>query len=118
MVTEAIAEGDAAERERRKGEVRGTVPTLPLAAYVGTYRHAAWGDLTIALSGDTLTARYGSEFVGVLEHVQYDSFRARWHNPARGSDYLNFTIDAARKAARVDLYLWLTATFDRVRAAP
>jgi hypothetical protein len=115
MSTEAQAAADAAEQERLKGMVPGTAPTLPLAQYVGTYRHPAWGDLIISLEGGRLMARYGTEFEGSLEHVLYDTFRAHWRNPARGSDYLNFTIDAARQASRVDLYLWLTATFDRVR---
>jgi len=94
--------------------VTGTTPSLPLAQYAGTYRHPAWGDLTVTVEDGKLFARYGTEFVGPLEHVQYDAFRARWQNPARGADYLNFTIDVMRKAARVDLYLWVTATFDRV----
>jgi hypothetical protein len=81
---------------------------------VGTYRHAAWADLTVTLVGDTLCARYGRQFEGPLQHVQNDTFRARRKNPARGSDYLNFTIDVTRNVARVDLYLWLTATCDRV----
>ena len=115
VVTEAQAAGDMAEAARLKGLVAGTAPTLPLAQYVGTYRHPAWGDLTISLEGGTLVAKYGTEFEGPLEHLQYDTFRAKWRNPARGSDYINFTIDVMRQVARVDLYLWVTATFDRIR---
>ncbi len=117
FVAQAEAAGESEQQAREGHVVKGTSPTLPLASYVGTYRHDAWGDLTIALEGDHLVARYGTEFVGPLEHVQYDTFRARWTNPARGSDYLNFTIDVMRQPARVDLYLWLTASFDRVRDA-
>jgi CubicO group peptidase (beta-lactamase class C family)/enterochelin esterase-like enzyme len=115
MVTEAQAAEDAAMQQRLKGVVAGPAPTLPLAQYVGTYRHPAWGDLTITLDGGALVARYGTQLEGPLEHVQYDTFRAHWRNPARGTDYLNFTIDAMRQAAKADLYLWVTASFDRVR---
>jgi CubicO group peptidase (beta-lactamase class C family) len=114
MMAEAEKAGEEAEAARRKGIVPGTKPTLPLANYVGSYRHPAWGDLIVSQRGDTLTAKYGTEFEGPLEHVQFDTFRARWTNPARGSDYLNFTIDVFRKAARADLYLWVTASFDRI----
>ncbi len=114
----SVAAEKAAEEALRKElaarRVTGTTPTLPLERYVGRYRHPAWGDLVVRLEGGKLVAEYGTEFVGELEHVQFDSWRARWRNPARGADYLNFTIDARREAARVDLYLWVTATFDRV----
>ncbi len=113
-VTEETAAGEAADSARAKGVVAGTTPTLPLAQYAGTYRHPAWGDLMVRVENGKLVAQYGTEFVGELEHVQYDAFRARWWNPARGTDYMNFTIDVTRRAARADLYLWLTATFDRV----
>jgi CubicO group peptidase (beta-lactamase class C family) len=114
MVTDGEAAAAAAERERLKGVVAGTAPAVPLERYVGTYRHPAWGDLTVTLENGKLVARYGTEFIGPLDHVQYDAFRAKWQNPARGSDYLNFTIDVFRQVAKVDLYLWVTATFDRV----
>jgi hypothetical protein len=114
MVADGEAAAAAAERERLKGVVAGTAPAVPLERYVGTYRHPAWGDLTVTLENGKLVARYGTEFIGPLEHVQYDAFRAKWQNPARGSDYLNFTIDVFRQVAKVDLYLWVTATFDRV----
>jgi len=113
LATAADSAYEADERERARRVVTGTAPTLPLARYVGTYRHPAWGDLIIALEGNTLVVRYGTEFEGTLEHVQYDTFRARWRNPARGSDRLNFTINAARQPDRVDLELWVTATFTR-----
>ncbi|MEO7962736.1 MAG: DUF3471 domain-containing protein, partial [Gemmatimonadaceae bacterium] len=113
-VSEGEAAAQAALDERLRSVVKETSPTLALERYVGTYRHPAWGDLTITLEGKTLVARYGTEFVGPLEHVQFDTFRAVWNNPARGSDFLNFTIDVTRQAARADLYLWVTATFDRV----
>lgn len=114
MVTAAVAQGEAAEQQRVRGIVAGTHPTLPLSDYVGTYRHPAWGDLTIRQEGDHLVAAYGTEFIGELEPVQYDAFRAHWRNPARGTDYLNFSIDVTRHATRVDLYLWHVASFDRV----
>ena len=68
----------------------------------------------MSLENGRLRLRYGTQFDGLLEHVQYDTFRARWDNPARGTDYLNFTIDVRHQATKLDLYLWLVASFDRV----
>jgi CubicO group peptidase (beta-lactamase class C family) len=112
----AIDAAEAAEKAMMAAKrVTGTSPTLPLAQYVGTYHHDAWGDATVRLENGKLVLRYGTEFEGELEHLQYDTFQAHWRNPARGTNYLNFTIDGDRRAARLDLYLWLTATFDRTR---
>ena len=72
------------------------------------------GDLVISVVNDTLRARFGPEFVGRLEPVQFDTFRAVWDNPARGTNYLNFTIDLMRRAGTADLYLWVPAHFTRV----
>jgi hypothetical protein len=110
----ATEQAEAAERQMEAGRVAGTAPTLPLERYAGTYRNQAWGDATVTLEGGKLMLRYGTEFEGELEHVQYDAFRAHWRNPARGTDYLNFTIDVKRQAVELDLYLWLVANFRRV----
>ncbi|MFN0177777.1 MAG: serine hydrolase [Gemmatimonadales bacterium] len=113
-VRQAEAEGAAATAAMNAKRVAGTSPTLELARYVGTYRHDAWGDAVVTLENGKLALRYGTEFVGELEHVQHDAFRANWRNPARGRDYLNFTIDVTRQAAALDLYLWVTAHFTKV----
>jgi hypothetical protein len=68
----------------------------------------------VSLSGGKLVLRYGTEFAGELEHVQFDTFRARWRNPARETNYVNFTIDINRRAAELDIYLWVVAKFQRV----
>ena len=92
----------------------GTSPTLPLAGYVGTYREPTYGDLSVTMENRVLRARFGPEFVGRLGHLQFDTFRAVWDNPARETNYLNFTIDVTRRAAEADLYLWAPAHFKRV----
>jgi CubicO group peptidase (beta-lactamase class C family) len=108
------AAGRAEEAAREKALVKGTTPSLPLRSYAGTYRHPAYGDARVTLEGDRLRIQFGTQFDGYLEHVQYDAFKAVWKNPARGSDYLNFTIDVRRQAAKLDLYFWVTVPFERV----
>ena len=87
---------------------------MPLAHYAGIYRDATYGDLVVTLENETLRARFGPAFVGRLEPVQFDAFRAVWDNPARETNYLNVTIDVTRRAAEADLYLWVPAHFTRV----
>ncbi len=107
-------EKEATERERTALGVIGTGPTLDLASYAGTYRNEAWGDAVVGFADGKLTLRYGKEFVGELEPVQHDLFLARWHNPARGTNFVNFTVDIRRQAAQCDIYLWLVANFRRI----
>jgi CubicO group peptidase (beta-lactamase class C family) len=89
-------------------------PSLELQAYVGTYRHDAWGDAVVTLENGRLVLRYGTEFEGELEHVRFDRFRARWKNPARGTSQVNFTLDIDRRPARLDIYFWMVGEFRRV----
>ena len=114
LVRAAAAAGKAEEQQRTRQLVAGTSPTLPLAGYVGTYREPTYGDLSVTMENGVLRARFGPEFVGRLEHLQFDTFRAVWDNPARETNYLNFTIDVTRRAAEADLYLWAPAHFKRV----
>ena len=115
FVRRAQAEEEAADKQALEALGTGAAPpTLPLAAYAGTYRNGAWGDTVVALADGKLTIRYGRAFVGRLEHIRHDVFLARWNNPARGTNLVNFTIDIARQAAQCDIYLWLVANFRRV----
>ncbi len=110
----AEAAGRAEDQQRARQLVAGTKPTLPLAGYAGTYREPTYGDLVVTIENGILRARFGPEFTGRLEHLQFDTFRAVWDNPARETNYLNFTIDVTRRVAEADLYLWVPAHFTRV----
>jgi CubicO group peptidase (beta-lactamase class C family) len=59
--------------------VSDTKPSHALAAYAGTYRHPAWGDISVTLEGAALVLRCGASAnnLGRLEHWHYDTFRAR-----------------------------------------
>jgi CubicO group peptidase (beta-lactamase class C family) len=82
-------------------------PSLPLKRYVGTYRDAWYGDVTITLEGDRLVMRFSRSpsLVGDLEHWQHDSFVVRWRDrELRADAYVTFalnpdgSIDQARMA--------------------
>jgi CubicO group peptidase (beta-lactamase class C family) len=95
---QAEAEADKVEGRR----VPGTKPSLPMAAYVGTYSDPLHGEVAITQVGDRLHARYGGAFAGTLEHWHYDSFRATWDAEWRGTALLTFVLDGDGKPARLE----------------
>ncbi|MGH8186144.1 MAG: serine hydrolase [Steroidobacteraceae bacterium] len=95
-------EADAARKKEENTRVAGTSPTLPLARYAGRYSDPLYGDMIISLEGDRLRARYGTAFVGTLEHWNYDTFRATWDAAWRGTALVTFVLDAAGQPARLE----------------
>lgn len=55
-------------------QVKGTQPSHPLSAYVGTYHHPAYGSQQILLEKGQLVVRY-RHLGGPLKHWHYDQFR-------------------------------------------
>ena len=98
------------ETERKAVQARDTEsrPSLPFSKYAGTYRDQWYGDIEIALQGDTLVIRFTRtpSLIGELEHWQHDTFVARWRDrELRADAFLTFalnpdgTIDQAKMAA-------------------
>jgi CubicO group peptidase (beta-lactamase class C family) len=92
-----------AERQRDARRVMGTRPSLALDAYTGTYSDSLYGTAVVRVEDGTLVVDIGPYFHGVLEHWNYDTFRARWSDPALGRSLLTFTLDAT---GRVDAVSW------------
>lgn len=73
-----------------------TSPSLPLAAYAGTYRDPWYGEVTLALDGRQLAIRFEHTplLVGHLEHWHHDTFVVRWTDRTLRADaYLTFALD-------------------------
>ena len=88
-VAAASAAAEAA-RDRSAG------PSLPLAAYAGTYTDAWYGDVTVAPTGDGLSIRFAHTplLVGLLEHWQHDTFVVRWTDRTLRADaFLTFSLN-------------------------
>jgi CubicO group peptidase (beta-lactamase class C family) len=70
----------AANRSSASTRDAASKPSLPLDKYVGRYRDAWYGDITIARSADGLTIGFDHTpaLSGTLEHWQHDTFVARW----------------------------------------
>lgn len=78
-------------------------PSLPLDRYVGRYVDPWYGALTIGRDPRGLTVNFNPtpRMKGRLEHYQYDSFIARFDDPALEPAYLTFALDADGKVARI-----------------
>jgi CubicO group peptidase (beta-lactamase class C family) len=86
-------EGDAERHKAEAKRVAGTKPSLPLAAYAGTYTDPLYGDLVITIAGGRLKAQYGTAFAGPLEHWHFDTFQAKWDAAWRGKSLVAFGLD-------------------------
>ena len=107
---QARAAAAVAEAGRRTTTARNAAskPSLPLAAYAGTYRDAWYGDIAIAMEDGKLVIRFTKTpaLVGDLEPWQYDTFVARWRDREMRADaFVTFalnpdgTIDQAKMRA-------------------
>jgi len=99
------ARADSARARQEAQRVSGTQPTLPLDDYAGTYVHPVWGDIHVALEGDHLTFRMGTnpETRGTLEHWSYDTFRAHLGDGRSNPMPVSFTVGPAGKATELRL---------------
>ncbi|MFT3757235.1 MAG: serine hydrolase [Pseudoxanthomonas sp.] len=71
-------------------------PSLPLAAYAGTYRDPWYGDVAITMEQGKPVMRFThtAELVGELEHWQHDTFIVRWRKRWLNADaFVNFRLD-------------------------
>ncbi|HKV27814.1 MAG TPA: serine hydrolase [Candidatus Acidoferrales bacterium] len=77
---DGVAKGFVAAEEKQTAEEEKkqraeTHPSRELAAYAGTYRNRAYGDVVVSLEGDHLALQFDT-FKSVLTHYQYDTFVA------------------------------------------
>ena len=83
--------------------VPNTKPSLPLAAYAGTYADSAFGEMTIRDDNGRLSFDFGPMRRGTLEHWHYDTFRSHASNPALGEAMFQFRLDPTGAVADVTL---------------
>jgi CubicO group peptidase (beta-lactamase class C family) len=90
-------ERDAQERRKKEEgrRVTGTSPSLAIERYAGTYSDPLYGDVVISVDAGRLRARYGTAYVGTLEHWHYDTFRATWDAAWREGTLVTFVLDAS-----------------------
>ena len=57
-------------------------PPWPLERYAGTYADSLMGQITVAVEGDKLVARYHPGYVATLEPWSLNTFRMDWKYPS------------------------------------
>jgi CubicO group peptidase (beta-lactamase class C family) len=105
-------------RRKEAARVRGTQPSLPLAAYAGRYEDAYYGAAAVRFRRGRLLLEYGKAVAGPLTHWHYDTFRLRpVRPPTLRSGYLTFTVgsDGRVEAMKVDAGLGEELRFVRRR---
>lgn len=80
-------------------------PSLPLAAYAGTYRDPWYGDIRVGEANGRLTIDFTAtpRMKGTLEHRQYDSFVTRFEDGALEPAHVTFALDAEGRVERVTM---------------
>jgi len=93
-----VAEAEAAKAE-------DSSPSLPLEAFVGTYRDPWYGDITVSEREDgQLWFQSGRSKLlgGPLEHFQFNTFIARWEDRSLNADaYVSFTLNPEGGVERI-----------------
>lgn len=98
----AATQGKAEESWRKHVAARDAKsrPSLPLAAYAGTWRDPWYGDVVLRQNGGKLEIQFSktAQLLGDLEHWQHDTFIVRWRDRALNADaFLTFTLDVDGK---------------------
>src|SRR5262249_50958508 len=76
------------------GRPKDTHPSVPLERYAGHYTNEMYGDVNVANENGHLVLRFGTAFVGDLEHWAFDSYVINWHDKRTDRGFVTFTVDA------------------------
>jgi CubicO group peptidase (beta-lactamase class C family) len=83
---------DAEEKKQAEQRIKGTKPSLGPEAYAGTYDNETYGQAIVTLSGDKLHMSFYPQYVGTMDHWNYDTFQIGWDYRYLGNDLVTFTI--------------------------
>lgn len=109
IVTESLgtrrSDAAAAVAEAEASRATDSKPSLPLGAYVGTYRDPWYGDIHITMSDDgelRFQSARSEPLSGPLEHFQFDTFIARWSDRKLNADaYVSFSLSPQGEVERI-----------------
>jgi CubicO group peptidase (beta-lactamase class C family) len=103
-------EAELAEEKRLEDErAKDTKPSLPLQGYAGTYGGEMYGEAKVTVQDGHLVLRLvpAPDFVGDLEHWQYDTFSIKWRDTVsyafKKRGFVTFTLNAQGKADEMKL---------------
>ncbi|MBD0325825.1 MAG: serine hydrolase [Pyrinomonadaceae bacterium] len=101
-VNQGKAAAQDAEKKLEDERAKNTKPSLALAQYAGRYTGAMYGDARITEENGKLVIRLAPapNFVGDLEHWQYDTFRVKWRDTVSypfPKGFITFNLNAQGK---------------------
>jgi CubicO group peptidase (beta-lactamase class C family) len=81
--------------ESEKGRAAASRPSLPLEKYAGVYEDAWYGPVTIRLENSLLvfSLDHTPKALADLQHWQFDTFKAHWHDRTIEDAFLTFTLN-------------------------
>ena len=101
IATKMREKSKAEEKKNDDERVRDSKPSLPLVAYAGTYENEMYGPVQISVQQVGLAVKFYPEYVGKLEHWQFDTFRAIWDYHYLGKDLFTFVLNSDGKVAEL-----------------
>jgi hypothetical protein len=109
----ARARARAATQRAEAQRVPNTRPSLPLAAYAGTYADSLYGEVVVRENNGKLSLAFGPTWAGDLTHWHFDTFRVRFDTPVLPASPVVFRLNAAGKVDEVQMDLAAPVTFRR-----
>lgn len=103
-----------AQARRDSARARNTHPSLPLQSYAGSYTDSTYGNVDISFTGGTLRFRFVKGDAQPLEHLEYETFKAKADSPADPSPVVTFVPDGSGGVSALRVF---GQTFKRARTS-
>ncbi len=114
-----LARARDAQKRADAQRVPNTKPSLPLAAYAGSYADSLYGQVDVREQNGKLSLAFGPNWRGDLEHWHFDTFRTRFDTPVLPAFFVQFRVDPTAKVSEVVLDLaGSPTTFKRLPQRP
>ena len=95
LFEELQSKAEAARAKRDSALAKSTRPTLPLQKYAGTYSDSTYGKVDITLAGNALRFRFVKGDPQPLDHVEYDTFKAKAKDTIEPDPVVTFVLDGS-----------------------
>lgn len=97
-----------------------TRPSLALKDYTGIYQSEGYGKVEVKREGKQLVMRLweDKEVEAVLEHWHFDTFIAKWKNPAMREEFMQFHLGKEGRVEALDIEFVLRPMLLQVGAYP
>lgn len=88
---------EAEEKKKSDERVKGTKPSLGLEGYIGTYDNEIYGSAIVTMQEGKLQFSFYPQYVGTMEHWNYDTFRIIWNYRYLDKGMITFTLGTSGK---------------------